>query len=276
MAVTGLILGLEPMPEISFQDALVILYLLSMAWITVIASLASCNRLSEDTKILQLVSVIQSYLIIAFAFTVLAKGASFGQSPICNQYAVAVIFRPFSASKSGRILGWVVVGLACAIYTSMTARDYTTRVLKKIRESRKQVERDEASPPQDCPDPLFTPSERREPPVMTSPRRQSTYYGTPRALVDGPLLFMLVFILIFWAFFVLNTELVIRFNRPQSPNNFQSNWQFGQILPLFLTFLPMIGTINAFTQFGLKPTRQIYQQVKVSVIYDAGFEARQN
>ncbi|KAJ7149430.1 hypothetical protein C8R43DRAFT_502863 [Mycena crocata] len=65
MAVTGLILGLKSNPETSFQDAVVNMYLLSMAWITVIASLASCNRLSA---ILQLVSVIQSCVIVSFAF----------------------------------------------------------------------------------------------------------------------------------------------------------------------------------------------------------------
>ncbi|KAJ7661689.1 hypothetical protein B0H17DRAFT_1094252 [Mycena rosella] len=185
MAVTGLILGLKRTPEISFQDALVILYLLSMAWMTVIASLASCNRLSEDTKVLQLSSVIQSCVILAFAFTVLGKAASFGQTTDCNQYAVAVIFRPFSALKSGRILGWILVSLASATYAVMTARDYMTRVLKKIRESRKRVEPEESSAVlNQRPVPVFTPSEKREAPInMTSPRRQvrvfvSTTYST--------------------------------------------------------------------------------------------------
>ncbi|KAJ6508096.1 hypothetical protein DFH09DRAFT_1199344 [Mycena vulgaris] len=278
MAVTGLILGLKPMPEISFQDALVMLYLLSMAWITVMASLASCNRLSEDTKILQLCSVIQGYVILTFALTVLGKAPSFGQSADCNPYAAAVIFRPFSALKSGRIFGWIVVGLACMIYTIMTARDYTTRVLKKIRESQRQVGREEAPPPvaQDGSVPIFTPPEKRQLPINTSGlRRQFTDYGTPRLLIHWPLVFTLLFITLFWAFFVLNTELVIRWNRPPSQATSGTNWQFGQILPLFLAFLPLINMINTFNRFGLKPTRLEYREVKVSVIYDAGFDARQ-
>ncbi|KAJ7613776.1 hypothetical protein DFH06DRAFT_1344533 [Mycena polygramma] len=135
MAVTGLILGLKHVPEITLQDALVIIYLLSMGWITVIASLASCNRLSEDTKTLHMASVVQSYTVIAFALAVLVQGSSFGQTSLeCREAAVAVIFRPFSASTSGRILGWIVVGLMALGYTVMTARDYTAQLLRTIRE----------------------------------------------------------------------------------------------------------------------------------------------
>ncbi|KAJ7848337.1 hypothetical protein B0H14DRAFT_3453152 [Mycena olivaceomarginata] len=109
MAVTGLILGLKSQPEISFQDAVIIIYLLSMSWITVIFSLASCNGLSGDTMILQLVSVLQSYVIMGFAFVVVGNATTFGQSPHCNQDAVAVILRPFSALNSGRIVGGTIV-----------------------------------------------------------------------------------------------------------------------------------------------------------------------
>jgi len=176
MGITGLILGLKPVPEISFQEyvlniseiatdqcpgsALVILYLLLMSWIVVIASLASCNRLADDTKVLQLVSVIQSYIILVFAFAVLATAPRFGTSPACNQNTFAVIFRPFSALK-GRIFGGIVLGLAFSCYTAMTARDYTAAVLNKIKkkeelrkeELRKEELRKEepSSPPQPQP-----------------------------------------------------------------------------------------------------------------------------
>ena len=178
MAITGLILGLKPGPEISFQEyvpkelataksplifrpgsAVVVLYLLSMSWIVVIASLASCNRLSDNTKLLQLASVIQSYIILAFAFAVLATADRFGSNPECNQNTVAVIFRPFSALKSGRIFGWIVVSLAFMCYTAMTARDYTSQILKKVRKWEDTRTADEATPlpQQQCPVPEFTP-----------------------------------------------------------------------------------------------------------------------
>jgi hypothetical protein len=121
-----------------------------MAWITVIFSLASCNRLLGDTGILQLVSVIQSYVIVALAFAVLSQAPSFGQSADCNQQAVAVIFRPFSASKSGRIAGFVVVSLIVFGYTVMTARDYTAQ-LKKRRENKQRQDQASSGPPPEPP-----------------------------------------------------------------------------------------------------------------------------
>ncbi|KAJ7089461.1 hypothetical protein C8R44DRAFT_990889 [Mycena epipterygia] len=80
MAVTGMILGLKSYPEISFQDAIIIVYLLSMSWITVIFSLASCNRLSGDTKILQL-SVLQSYVILGFPSSLWERPPALAQVP---------------------------------------------------------------------------------------------------------------------------------------------------------------------------------------------------
>ncbi|KAJ7624287.1 hypothetical protein DFH06DRAFT_1445958 [Mycena polygramma] len=130
MSVTGLILGLKADPEITFQDAVVVVYLLSMGWGTVLASLAFCNRLSDETKVLQLVSVIQGYVILVFAFAVLATAPSFGQVPQCNHEAVAVIFRPFSALKQGRVLGWCVVSLMLIGYTAMTVWDYLAPLLE--------------------------------------------------------------------------------------------------------------------------------------------------
>ncbi|KAJ7845796.1 hypothetical protein B0H13DRAFT_2675828 [Mycena leptocephala] len=283
MAVTGLILGLKSQPEISFQDGVVIIYLLSMAWITVIFSLASCNRLFGDTKILQLVSVIQSYVIVAFAVVVLGTAPRFGKSPGCNPDAVAVIFRPFSASKSGRIVGWIIVGLMVIGYTVMTARDYTARVIRKIK-ARKQCQAQSVPlEPQPRPKPqaptllgLIQPPTQSEPPQAGIPLpRRSTNYGTKaKLLVDWDLLFTLCCIIVFWAFFVLNTELVIRWNQPNQAES-GPRWQFGQILPMFLTLLPSINMVTAFSEFGVMPTKQVDRPTKVSIVWDVRFEARQ-
>jgi len=117
-----------------------------MSWIVVIASLASCNRLSDDTNVLQLASVIQSYVILAFAFTVLSTAHHFGISPECNQNTFAVIFRPFLALEAGRIFGWIVFSLAFTCYTAMTARDCMIWVLKGIRK-KKELRMDVKEPP---------------------------------------------------------------------------------------------------------------------------------
>ena len=188
--ITGLILGLKPVPNISFQEyaprcsgsaillliicagsALIILYLLSTSWIVVIASLAACSRLSDDTKVLQLASVIQSYVILAFAFTVLATAHRFGTNPECNHNTFAVIFRPFSALKAGRILGWIIFSLVFTGYTAMTARDYTTLVLNRIRKNKELLGRTKAPIPQQQQPPVaaFTPHKANQ---TQTPQRQ--------------------------------------------------------------------------------------------------------
>ncbi|KAJ6452299.1 hypothetical protein C8R45DRAFT_86474 [Mycena sanguinolenta] len=269
MAVTGLILGLKPSPEINFQDAVIILYLLSMGWITVLASLAACNRLSEDTKILQLVSVIQSGAIGAFAFVVLGNAASFGQTSHCNGEARAVIFRPMSALYSGRILGWIVIVTVAAAYTIMTGRDILAQ-FKRIKDKETQPSGDNTHTPSDWQDRspgILKPDPIASAPDATSVRSHNTDHGTPTLPMDGRLLAVLLFITIFWIFFVLNTELVIRWNQPTSAN-LGPTWEFGQILPVLLTLLPFISMGNAFKEFGVRRTRRVPRQRMVTVICD--------
>lgn len=147
-----------------------------MSWVVVIASLASCNRLSDDTKILQLVLVIQSCIILAFAFAVLATGHRFGTTPECNQNTRVVIFRPFSALKAGRIFGGIFFGLAFIGYTAMTARDCWTQIRDKRKGKEPPTRKgDEASSlPQRQPPvtTTFIPS-RREPRTPTKARNQT-------------------------------------------------------------------------------------------------------
>lgn len=43
---------------------------------------------------------------------------------------------------------------------------------------------------------------------------------------------------------------------------------------MFLTILPLINMITVFNRFGIKPTKEVDQLVKVSVVFDVGFETR--
>ncbi|KAJ6591006.1 hypothetical protein DFH09DRAFT_191549 [Mycena vulgaris] len=104
-----------------------------MAWMTSTFALAFCIRLSNETVVLQQISIVQSYAVIAFALIVLGKAPSFGQHPKCNHEAVAVIFRPFSALRNGRIFGWCIVGLTSVLVTIITVRDYMVKIQRTIR-----------------------------------------------------------------------------------------------------------------------------------------------
>ncbi|KAJ7745622.1 hypothetical protein B0H14DRAFT_2637098 [Mycena olivaceomarginata] len=222
MAVTGLILGLKL--------AVIMMYLLSMGWITVIAALASCSRLSDETNILQLFSVIQSYVIMSFAFAVLLKAPSFGENADCNQEAVAVIFRPFSALRHGRIFGCCTIGLMFATYTITTVRDYTAKIKEKIQ-GRKPLSEGPSRPSVGqgpFPSQIFkhsdTPAGAAEPSALN---RAATFHMPATAFVDHQLLVILFLILIIWVFLVLNTELIIRSYEPTEDDSV-TNWQFGQ------------------------------------------------
>jgi hypothetical protein len=50
---------------------------------------------------------------------------------------------------------------------------------------------------------------------------------------------------------VCNTELLRRYNRPQAAVD--SEWGFGQILPMFLVVLPLKRTVLAFCTHGFRP-----------------------
>lgn len=95
-----------------------------MSWSSVVFSLPSCHRFRSNTRILKLLSIMQSYVIFAFAFTILMQARTYGNSPGCNSNAVVVLFRPFPALNAGRIVGWIVTIIVVVIYTIMTCIDY--------------------------------------------------------------------------------------------------------------------------------------------------------
>ncbi|KAJ7919430.1 hypothetical protein B0H13DRAFT_1988876, partial [Mycena leptocephala] len=219
-------------------------------------------RLSNETNILQLISVIQSYVIMVFAFAVLAKAPSFGENADCNQEAVAVIFRPFSALRHGRIFGWCTIGLMFVTYTITTARDYLAKIKDKKKKKKSQRSQNESKSPQSIFKYSDTAARAAGPSTLN---RATTSYGPATAFVDHQLLVILFLILIIWVFLVLNTELIIRFYPPTEDDSV-TNWQFGQILPMFLPVLPFINMVSAFKEFGLKPTKRVLREVEMSVI----------
>jgi len=106
------------------NSGLVVFYLLAISWVTVFFSLPSFHHFPAGTKALKLLSIIQSYLIFTFALVILIIAERFGNRPECNRIAVVVLFRPFSALKVGRIIGWITVGSITAVYTGITVLDF--------------------------------------------------------------------------------------------------------------------------------------------------------
>lgn len=99
-------------------------------------SLPACNRLEGGTKIVKAVSVVQSYIMFAFAFALLITAKTFGKNQECNANAMVVLFGPFKVFNAGMIIGWIVTVITFVVYTSVTIIDYLPeeglRRIKKV------------------------------------------------------------------------------------------------------------------------------------------------
>jgi len=247
MVVASLILGFKNNPEITLQDGLVVCYLLALSSITIYISFMRYDRFTNGNSFLDFLAVFQTYLLFAFIVALLVKGRSFGKSPNCNFEAVVVIFRPFSAIRSGRVVGWVVVSLALVAYSFLTIGGYAPAAKgawTRFRESRTTQAAAEIN--------LSTarPRGRSNQAGNPSPKAPST---SPRktwiADADYTLIVVLIVISVIWSLAVMNTELLIRWNH-FAPNH-ESKWTFGQLLPIFLVALPLMSVVEAFAKHKL-------------------------
>ncbi|KAF9466923.1 hypothetical protein BDZ94DRAFT_1305793 [Collybia nuda] len=254
LVVTSLILGLKSTPEISFQDALVVFYLLHLSWTTIFFCLPACNRFAEDLKFLKLWSIVQSYMVFTFAFALLASAKSFGRSPGCNQNAALVIFRPFPMFNAGLIVCWVLVVGVVSIYTLILVKEYIPPPPKRLRQLWKRTTRK----PVDLvtPDPgVYSLTGVPQGSAIETPEypSKSGQQGRYRVHIAWDVMIELIVITILWAICVMNTELLIRWNRFEASDASTSEWQFGQVLPMFLITLPLVNVIGAFREFGIRP-----------------------
>ncbi|KAJ6614342.1 hypothetical protein B0H10DRAFT_2191521 [Mycena sp. CBHHK59/15] len=209
MAVTALILGLKPTPEISFHE------------------------FSGDVKILYIFYIVESYTVFAFTFALLITAESFGSSPECNQNTVVVLFRPFSALKSGRILGWVMTVIVAAGYTALLVKDHITPLsISRAKMAPKRFRKAELitlGEDQRIPAPEVMPAAQNVPNIgswkdpypLEIPAEP--IYEIPIAWDN---LLAIIGIVIFWTLAVMNTELLIRWNHFAASS--ESLWQFGQ------------------------------------------------
>ncbi|KAF7309309.1 hypothetical protein MIND_00301200 [Mycena indigotica] len=199
MAVTALILGFKPVPEISLQDAIVVFYLLLLSWTTVTLTLPACSRFplslsssparsARSLTLLHTLSVLQSYTIFAFLLALTISAPTFGSPTTvqCNPQARAVLFRPFSALGAGRVLGAVATGVVVVVYTGVLVRDHLPPAPDAVRRWMRRtvlrrvpnVERKAAEKPGPQPGPAHANPPRSVPPGLET-------FG-PGALPRGP------------------------------------------------------------------------------------------
>ncbi|KAJ7233728.1 hypothetical protein B0H12DRAFT_1239251 [Mycena haematopus] len=260
MAITALILGFQPTPEISFHDGLIVFYLLNLSWVTVMFSLPAVAKV-PNVKLLHVFSVIQSYAIFAFAFVMLITEHSFGRTPQCNANAVVVLFRSFAALPAGRIVCLMITASICTVYTGIIVKDHLPAASKRMLQwIRQRVAKElPTTTEQDLPPtpPGIPPLPRHVGHKLAAARLE--YHGrrSPAGSKEYDLqiawdiVIKIISVLILWGMAVMNTELLIRWNH-FPPSDGQSLWQFGQVLPMFLVVLPLANLITAFRELGLR------------------------
>ncbi|KAH8103729.1 hypothetical protein DFH11DRAFT_1653467 [Phellopilus nigrolimitatus] len=226
MSVTSLILGFKPSPGISFHDAIVVLYLLALSWASVFFSLVSYNRFVKGDRSLKYFSILQSYILFAFAIAVLRTAPHFGYAAPCNSHAVVVIFRPFRALHTGVNAAWVLVTVAILVYT-IARRRCLSRQRTLTRADPGSAELGEAgrgtcsaSAPSgvsgrasSCANVAEVKVKNKKLKKMKKKKTRGKHGGTistrKAACVSGDIVIKLAIILILWALAVLNIELLI-------------------------------------------------------------------
>jgi hypothetical protein len=105
----------------------------------------------------KLFSVVQSYTVFAFALTLLIKAASFGTNPACNENAVVVLFRPFSALHAGRIVCWILTVAIVVVYTFLILKDHLPSPLRTVYQRVRKISMYRPSVRPRAPEPILSP-----------------------------------------------------------------------------------------------------------------------
>lgn len=281
MAVTSLILGFKEQPEVSLQDSIIVSYLLLMSSTSIFVALVRYSKLESCDRKLRVLSVLQTYIILAFIFSVLGTASSFGSTPRCNGHAVIVIFGRFKLLGKGWVAVLVINIIITAYYTFITYLGYRDTVINFYRRQRKKIENTYSGKPTgvNAPDPLPPADETEDFPhadasqAFFGPSWQPARKEEPTGITKTFLIELGIRI-IFWAAFVLNTELLIIWSRFDSSDP-AGQWSFGQILPLFLIALPLLSIASAFIEGKFKDVIKRRAEEEYAEVH-GDFEGRYN
>ncbi|KLO07182.1 hypothetical protein SCHPADRAFT_945490 [Schizopora paradoxa] len=230
MVITSLILGFREDPEMTLQDGLIVLYLLSISWIAICVAMTTFNRFKDHNQKLSYLSIFQSYLVFAFAIALLAKWKNFGSTPECNSEVVVFIFRIFNAIHVGRKAGWAVVITALVLYTGMMIVGYPRTIRSAIAKVRSSGS-------------------------MTGGNLEEGKRNRicePDLEFSGRIVLQIIFIVILLPLAIVNTELLVKRNRSAPESHSQEQWAFGQVIPVFLIAHPLVKVLSAFKKYGLR------------------------
>jgi hypothetical protein len=237
-----------------------------------------------------LLAILQSYLVFAITLSIFVSAPTFGNTPQCNGSAKVALFGALLALHTGRLLGLAGISVLILLYTATVAMDYqgygfhghdtmpssdTGNRKPEKHTTPGHARGDTTSSSRSAPAVVELSPTSRDPPVTThvdecavpagvmaatgmssswSPRRGAGGLSDMRlppgfsSGIDGTVSVTVLTIVIVSALAIVNTELLRLYNHPQPDD---SEWSFGQILPMFFIVLPLKRTIQAFWSYGL-------------------------
>ncbi|EGN97384.1 hypothetical protein SERLA73DRAFT_153796 [Serpula lacrymans var. lacrymans S7.3] len=182
-------------------------------------------------------------MVFACGFSILATIDNFGMQPQCNRVLVVAIFGRFSLFDKGRTVFLVALSVATILYTGFTINDYCALIFGRCQCSRRHGRTQRNSSNGLAPsffDRFHIPQNNAKPNIPAFP-------VIHHANVDGRVVLTVIVIFIISALCILNTELLRHYNHIGPEDE---SWAFGQILPMFLTLLPLVNTVRAFKEYG--------------------------
>ncbi|KLO05372.1 hypothetical protein SCHPADRAFT_946975 [Schizopora paradoxa] len=281
MTITLLICGFEVNPQITLQDGLVVVYLLALTWVSIAMSLQSRCRFARKNRVVTYLSILHFCFTLTSVIVFLAEMDHFGSSSNCNSEAVVVLFRPFRALQTGRIVGFVSIGLVLGIYAGLTfiGWRYTSPKTPSNGTSgadstpastlpRNELNVRESNPPGTAGEGTAGPGVSHELQAPNARNAQASLVGgsegrtslnaNPSSPEKGagtrnqhlsknaPLEIFIT--LTMWALGVMNTELLILRNDFSDAND-KSQWQFGQVMAMLMVISPLVDVLNCFKEW---------------------------
>jgi len=255
MIATAFILGYKAVREITLQDGLVVLYLLVLSHAALYTTFPSYHRLNGNDKGLELLALVQSYLLFAYALALFIDIQSFGSSPECNKDAVISFFYPLPAIKIGRVPCLIFIGVIVVVHTLMTLNDYIPEHRRyvwwptiprfKAGKGAVDVERNgESAADRILGHGNCNVASPRSTIVFNLKNGDLTLKKPKSHFMTGRDIMEIIVILTIWGLIVASTELLIKWNRFRISESESAIMQFGQILPLFLILIPLVSLVK--------------------------------
>ncbi|KAH8817593.1 hypothetical protein DL96DRAFT_1622857 [Flagelloscypha sp. PMI_526] len=256
--VTTLVLSAPKNPSLSLYDALVVIHLLTISWLTIFITIPHYSKFSKSQTSLQFLAILQSYICFATAFFILATAPTFGSNKECNSVVQAVLFAQFPLLKA-RIGYLVTLTIVVVLQTVLYYFDFLGKHPPKSRSS---IYRGHEPDPEDAiPEPSFDGHFDNGRAAGSSDNKSRRW--------DPTVLFQLILVFCTLIIGIVNTELMVKRNNTidtigggsQSPKDDKtSQWTFGQIIPLALTLLPVWTFVSGLLPKSLRIGLQIVRE----------------